>query len=107
MIDINKNYPVTIITSSEVIAIIAKGDREGQVIFRLRFHESGNGTTMKSPAHLSVDPREFAETMLQEVFSHFENVHVYDVPAGLTPEEFLAWGTEQDLFNVSPMRMIQ
>jgi hypothetical protein len=26
MIDINKNYPVTIINSDEVVAIIAKGD---------------------------------------------------------------------------------
>jgi hypothetical protein len=62
---------------------------------------------VESPAHLNIDAKEFAETMLEEVFKYCENVRVYDVPAGLTPEEFLAWGIEQDLFNVSPMRTIQ
>jgi hypothetical protein len=101
MIDINKNYPISIFNSTETLAVIANGDGDGQTVVQFRFRETGRIMMATFPAH--VDSRE----VLQEIFDNFTNVQAYDVPPGLTPEEFLAWGVEEDLFVVTEMGMIQ
>ncbi|MBZ5688980.1 MAG: hypothetical protein LAP86_28570 [Acidobacteriia bacterium] len=101
MIDINKNYPISIFNSTETVAVTANGDGDGQTVVQFRFRETGRIMMATFPAH--VDPRE----VLQEMFDNFTNVQAYDVPPGLTPEEFLAWGVEEDLFVVTGMGMIQ
>ena len=55
---------------------------------------------MISPPGKRIDGLQFAHDMFGAIRKTYADAQIFEVPAGLEPEEFIQWGIDHDIFTV-------